>query len=334
MRIIKKLEDTISLSPTELFDDQTSILMSKLAGKYEGKCWADSYVLKVLRILLKGPTEISKNRTDGSADINLQFEIECETFPAGTIVLCKILALREDKIIGHYENINPPANVICRERKMFISPKVGQYVPIIVSRSAYPTSNPSVSMTGLPYMSNRNISLVAYDEEVFSEYVSETITKILESTPKLAEGTNIGYISEILYPYTKEPKKVSQSLLPKDSVISLVDIANQILSGKLKGMGKGYVLIHPSLPGIDATVFKLDSNAKLERKIADTHGTFTIIPPGKQKISEIIITKLLERYNIIEFLNYAGKIFKDERTINAHKNIWDSYEKQKVDLKL
>ncbi len=329
MKEIKKLEDIISLEPSELFKDQDVAIMAKLSKKYENKCWANAFIVKVVRILLKGPTEISKNRTDGSADINLQFEVECETFPAKSMIVCKIEGINEDKLMCKF---NENTIVTCLGRKTLISPKAGQYIPVIVDRAEYITSRSKVSIRAQPFMVERNINVTLYPAEEFTDVAIEILRNILANSVKLVDKSNVKFILDALYPYSEDPKKLLRHYISNDfSVMSLTEIANQIVSGKLKGVAAGCVISHPVLPMQDATVFKLESKTVPKgSNVFKKEGNLTITKSPETTFSEMLATRLLLTNNMIVMMNAMSEIYKTEVLINSHKNIWESYNKLKI----
>jgi hypothetical protein len=332
MREIKKLEDTISLTPMELFKNQDSVIMEKLARKYENKCWANSFVLHVNKILLLGPTEISKNRTDGSADINLQFEIECETFPVRSMLVCTIEGLNEDKLMCKY---GPNVVITCMEKKTLISPKVGQTIAIIIDRTEYLTSRSTVSIRARPFSIEKIINVIGYSSEEFSETTIQMLTDILDAMEPLTEKSTSKFIQETFYPFNEEPKKLlKQFTSPASdfSVMDLYEIAKQIISKKLTGMPAGYAVAHPVLPIIDATIFKLESKTvpKTSNVLKKYPGWNLVV--GKSLFSELICTRLLLAGNMKSMINSMTEVFKSEQIINTHKNIWESYNKLKINV--
>jgi hypothetical protein len=120
-------------------------------------------------------------------------------------------------------------------------------------------------------------------------------------------------------------------MLTKDfAVLNFVNMAKEIISGKLNGVGGGYLIKHPSLHVMDAEVYKLESktvprDAKILKKIENTDPFI-----GKSKFSDVICNVLIARNNYINMLNEMGKTFTNQAIIESHQNIWDSYSKYKM----
>jgi len=331
MQFEKLLEDIVTLTPKDLFKNQETVIMENLRSKYENKCWADSYIVNVNKILLLGPTEISKNRTDGSADVNVQFTVMCKKFIVGSILAnCIITGLVEGNLYcRHGENIK----VTCKSRSLYMSPKKEQKIPVVIEKVSYGTSRSIITIIGSPYKPNKNIEIHAYEEETFSDVLRQQLIDILADTPKLTETSHTKFIDNILYPYDSDPKTVVKKMLTDDFIVlNFVNMAKEIISKKINGVGGGYLIKHPSLHIMDAEVYKLESkkvprDAKILKKIQNSESFV-----GKSKFSDVICNILIARNNYMSMLIDMGKTFTDETTIKSHQNIWESYSKNKISV--
>lgn len=329
MQFEKLLEDIVTLTPKDLFKKQEAVILENLRNKYENKCWADSYIVNIDKILLLGPTEISKNRTDGSADINVQFTVICKKFIVGSVLAnCAITGLDEGKLYcQHGDNIK----ITCRSRSLYISPKKDQKIPVMIEKVHYGTSRSIITIIGTPYKVSKNTEIHAYGEEVFSDILRQQLTDILADTPELKETSYVKFIDNALYPYDSDPKAVVKGMLTKDfSILNFINMAKEIISKKINGVAGGYIIKHPSLHIANAEVYKLESksvprDSKILKKIENSEPFI-----GKSKFSDIICNVLIARNNYIDMLNEMGKTFTNQAAIESHQNIWDSYSKYKI----
>lgn len=217
MRIRKVLDTSIDLTnPSDIYQhDKNALLIKKLNARYQNKCFKSILILNVDKIIRSSPIMLNDNQLNGSAYIDVQFEVE------GIILIkdevlnnCTVTEIHNNAIIAKHEyaSILLKSNINDKISKI-LSPK--QKIPIIVERVKYIPEQSTISMIGVPFIPSSTptryfniIERVLPDESDKINTILQEIDKEEKEHKNLSITKQYKFFQELLYPF-----KVNQKYL-------------------------------------------------------------------------------------------------------------------------
>jgi hypothetical protein len=211
MIITKILETMVDLiNPADIYQhDVETMLLQKLNTRYQKRCYLSIYVLEVLRIVRRSSIKMVTNRLDGGAQLSVQFEVSGFIINEGDILHnCKIIEIHTNAITAEHEYVGiklqkDPNNKISQVLK------IGQIIPIVVSRVRYIPNKSKVSMVATPYIPKisevtyYNITAGISPEQ--SEKLGMLIDMITEEEKLHTDTVKISkkyqFFQDLMYPY-------------------------------------------------------------------------------------------------------------------------------------
>jgi hypothetical protein len=153
MYITQLITVTVTCDPSEFFKaDKKSIVLAKLKATYENKCKNSMLITDILEIVEMSNYYTPKDRSDGTADIDVTFKARGICFSSGEILQnCKIFVKDEHFIYAKHPNaqiyincdITPFRDIIRNERLIPIS---------IIGMPRYRIGESKITMLGQPYI--------------------------------------------------------------------------------------------------------------------------------------------------------------------------------------
>lgn len=341
MIIEKVIEDNVSLSTRELMSANIQqVILDKLRYKYEGHCWENAYIIRVIEIIKRSNIKMARDRLDGQGDTNAQFRVEAIIYPQGDVLTgCTI------NIINRYSNIvceHEHAVVILKDNGYFLSPKVGQKITVMVQQSSYLTREEKVQIYSSPYTLDKR--QVLYRIPALTSITDDQI-KLLEISlgrvksaraaldiVKKTSSESVKFFESTMYAYADTPDSILKKLkTPGYNLMDLESTARDMVSGKIKSIGKAgehlAYMRHPSTNMATSKIYELTKG--WESGVAKM---ITIKPQNVSDKSLIdLITDVLNEHSIyLNMIASMSQIYDKVDMRKQHANIWESYTKQKV----
>lgn len=244
--IIKKvLETSIDLfDPAEIYThDVEALLVKKLEERYKNRCYQSIYVLRITRIIRRSSIKMKTTRLDGSASLNVQFEVEGEVFIEGHVMHgCKVIEIHTNAITAEHAHAGiklqkDPSNKISQTLQ------VGQVIPVVVKRVRYIPNQKEASMIATPYIPNVTDEPVYKINSPISPAETEKLDMFFQQIEEeeklhveLKKNRKYAFFQDLMYPYKVNMKydktHVAETLGMKPIPLQLKDLL-KINSGML-----------------------------------------------------------------------------------------------------
>jgi DNA-directed RNA polymerase subunit E'/Rpb7 len=314
MLVKKILQITIDLiSVNDIYNpNKKEMLKSKLELKFKNKCYQSMLIKDILNVLRYSDTKFTDNRLDGSAFIDVTFEVEGLVLVPGEIIYnCKIVDINAFNVIfdmsfasGVLKNNKMPNNEDPENlKKLFKILKPNMKIPVIVISAKYMPNKEKISVIGIPYVpySYPNISyritspLNVYDSEKLAGIVDE-YKRELEIHKKLSTKSEYAVFNELLFPLKND--KVNGKFKTLDLNID-----------KLFEVKTGYIM-YPNEYSKNSTISLLYSDNTSEYMTVDNSMVGIL--------NDIISKKILYLQNLRGFIENYDKEKYQENKIYWH----------------
>lgn len=203
-----------------------SQILNLIEQKYLNKCYLESYIIKINKILNRSLIESNQNNLNCDFIVYIQFEAECIIYSQNEVILNMEI----------HENINN--NIIAKNNyivamiknnKDISFLKKGSKIPIIVGKAKFTTGSNKITINSYPFIPIINQSVIYYkinkitDDEknqlndsiiIYINIEEERKKKILE-----IKNNNWNYFNNLLYPYKNNK---SDENIKKDKTIELL----------------------------------------------------------------------------------------------------------------
>ena len=203
-----------------------SQILNLIQQKYLNKCYLESYIIKINKILNRSLIESNQNNLNCDFIVYIQFEAECIIYSQNEVILNMEI----------HENINN--NIIAKNNyivamiknnKDISFLKKGSKIPIIVGKAKFTTGSNKITINSYPFIPIINqsviyykINKITYDEKnqlndniiIYINVEEERKKKILE-----IKNNNWNYFNNLLYPYKNNK---SDENIKKDKTIELL----------------------------------------------------------------------------------------------------------------
>ena len=313
--IVKKLlQITIDLINTnDIYNpNKKDMLKSKLEAKFKNKCYQSMLITQIIDVLRYSDTKFTDNRLDGSAYIDVMFEVEGIILISGEIIYdCKIIDINPFNIVfdakyssGVLKNNKMPNNDDPENlKKIFKILKPNMKIPVIVISAKYMPNKDKISIIGIPYIpfSFPNVlykvmsGLNVYDSEKLSSLVEE-YNKELEIHKKLSSKTEYAVFNELLFPLKSDKFETKFKSLELN-IDKLFDIKN------------GYIM-YPT---------EYSKNSKISLLYSDTPIDILTVENSMVGIlNDIISKKIIYLQNLRGFMEHYDKEKYQENKIYWH----------------
>jgi hypothetical protein len=157
--IIKKIQETSIdlMTPQEIFHhDIDTLLMQKLSSRYRGRCFQSIYILSIVRIIRRSSIRMTITRLDGSASVDVQYEVEGLVLNPGDVLHgCKIIEIHNNAITAEHKYVGIKLqNSVTNKISQIL--QVGQTIPVVVQKVRYIPHQKNISMIATPYIPTTN----------------------------------------------------------------------------------------------------------------------------------------------------------------------------------
>lgn len=208
MKITKLYECTLELvDPLDIYGDIDSICLHKLKEKYEGVCYKNTLIIKILKIIQRSHSRISKNSLEGSCIIDVKFEAKSVIYTNQEIITkCAITNVSKT---GGLLLQSKYCSIYVKPHPLLIVLKKGQYINVQVGKARYILNKTSIAINALPYFltaeQNAPVYKIVSNIEPIVEEKLESLKKEQELFAQLNKD-DVKYFTNLIYPYKKTPK--------------------------------------------------------------------------------------------------------------------------------
>ena len=295
MLIKKNLETSLDLiDPNEIYRiDLDDLIKKKLTTRYVGRCYQSCYVTEVTKIIRRSSVRLIDNRIDGGATLDVLFEVQGIILVKGELLHgCKIAEIQQQTITAEhkYAAIKLQKG---QSGSIFGILKVGQIIPVVVSKVRYSPNADTMSVIGTPFYPSvvKDIYCEITDELTIEQ--SEQITSILdqitdeeEKHKSIAGEKSYEFFRDLMYSW-KTAQKFEVSPLFTSGKFKIVDQTME----KFMSIDKG-IVVKPAMDSLKNKRFFHSLDVDAVKKIINQDTNSTFIQAGMF----VFVSDLLNRY--------------------------------------
>lgn len=201
-------------------------IFNLIEQKYLNKCYLESYIIKINKILNRSLLESNQNNLNCDFIVYIQFEAECIIYSQNEVILNMEI----------HENINN--NIIAKNNyivamiknnKDISFLKKGSKIPIIIGKAKFTTGSNKITINSYPFIPIINQSNIIYkinnitedDKNQLNDNIIVYINNEEERKKNILKlkSNNWNYFNELLYPYKNNK---SDEIIKKDKTIDLL----------------------------------------------------------------------------------------------------------------
>jgi hypothetical protein len=351
MKIEKVYETVINLSAQEMDADIDQVVMDKLKKYFEGRCRENSLVISINKIIKRSKCQMAKSRTDGSGDVNVQYQAEAITYSPGDILPnCEIFRIEKDRqIMCKYDD---KVIALIKGNPLFQRLKPKQKIAILIRGVSYVKEKDRITAYGIPYTYPTNFTIYAFSEEFDSSTLSpialekdeadasediEILRRKLlqiETEKNALEETDANvrkFLADVYYPYKQSPAN-NIGKLPKSiqlyDLSELLNIVHDKKSKHAKKFVQGTLLFRHPVIDKSTSVVMISESEDLKKGLShedlfnpDTY-KFSLV---YEKPTRILMALLDDYLKFIVLLKETATEFGKESALASHQNVWDMY---------
>jgi hypothetical protein len=314
MKIIKNFD--IILNITNINDIFTKNLDNRLLylinEKYSNKCYMNSYILKINKILNRSLLESNQNDLNCSFNISIQFEAECLVYNKNEIILNmeiqeiinNNILLKKDKTLALIKNNN--------DLKSF---QKGDKLPIIVGKVKYSLGSDKISINSYPFIPITN-EIIYYKISKLSksdfELLNDNIIKYIHEEEDIKKNilnkknNTWNYFQELIYPYKKKIESKSKSTI---DILKFINNLNN-------STDESFIISLEDKNDISNRLFNIYKEDEINNYIKNN--------------SYLILYELCKKYYLyLKVINDLSIEYSSDKLIKDNKNIFDIYLKYK-----
>jgi hypothetical protein len=227
MLITKVLETSVDLlDPNDIYVlDIDTLLISKLTTRYKNKCFQSILILEITKIIRRSSTRMINNRIDGSASVDVQFEVKGVILIQGEILHgCRIVEINSNAITAenNYAGIKIQKETNSKATKdisdaIFKILRVGQKIPVVIQKVRYTPNQPSISVIATPFMPIVSDEIYYRINQPLNPSQTDQLSYLLDQISieekehtAIQKDKSYDFFKDLLYPY-KVNQKYDQS---------------------------------------------------------------------------------------------------------------------------
>ena len=293
MKVVKEYEVHMNLEAGEAYGASDEYLLEKIKKFYDGRCYNSSYVTSVRRIVRKSDIYCTKNKNDGSSELDIIFEADALIYVTGTIVPdCEIKHIDANgQIICALPNVAIRLDV----NRMMQSLGPGAKIPVMIHQASYSIGKHEISILGEAYVPpNKPYTYIIY--ELIGDFVIAKLQPLLDQVTKLDNS----YFLD-LFSYGPKTKKGGKS-------VPLSDVIKTYTDGKKT---KKYLYRSPIMPQGEAVY-------------SDTIDVHKDDKPKyvQENVTVVLYTLLREYVNFQNFIQKYNEIYDTKEKIASNSKVW------------
>jgi hypothetical protein len=308
MLVYKTIEVSLDIEdPISTYANANTNILRKLQAKYEGRCYAGCFIMKVLNIVKRSECIIMQNTESCDGSINVMFRAQViQLLPGEVLHNNKIIKKElERKLLVATNNI---CSLNINTEGIYDSVAPGQKVPAVIVQSLCTVGSDHVTAYANPYVPTAAFTAYNFNgvkvEKKHLETLKEIKSLIDDAVEKFEEllPADVEFFSNLIYPF-KTKKTIT------DKVILLDDIKEGVTLN---------VLARPS---------SMDLNKKQAYFIDPTKYTCDV---KNVDAGEGIHALYTEFYQRIELIIGFVETYKTKDDKESHINLWKIFNNIKT----
>lgn len=235
MLINKVLETTIDLlDPNEMYQpDINAILIKYLKARYVKRCYQSMLILDVLKVLNRSNIKMSDNKLDGSAYVDVQFEVQGVVLIAGEILHgCEIIEIHSNAITAKHEYAGIKLQKTANDQISKIL-RAGNKIPVIIQKVRYNPNQTSITAVAVPYTPEMQENIYYQIVEGLNPSDTDKLDSMLEKVKeeealheKISKEKAYEFFKDLLYPFKMNQKYEQSKIASKLKLkpVTLTDV--------------------------------------------------------------------------------------------------------------
>jgi hypothetical protein len=301
MNIVKEYEVHMNLDANEVYAASDDYILGKIKKFYEGRCYNGTFVTTIRRIVRKSDIYCTKNKNDGSSELDIIFEADAIIYTAGTIIPdCEIKHIDANgQIICALPNVAIRLDV----NRMMQTLGPGSKIPVKINQASYSIGKHEISVLGEAYVPpSKPFTYIIY--ELIGDFNIAKLQPLCDSINSLLENKIDAAFFTDLFSYGKTKNK------PKTKSTNLIEVV-QSYGTTDKKKQKKYLFRPPTL--LQGEVFYVD--------------TLDINKDDKPKyvqenVTLVLHTMLREYLNYLTFIQKYAEIYDTKEKIASNSKVW------------
>lgn len=284
-------------------------LIELISEKYYNKCYMNSYITKINKIINRSLLESNQNDLDCSFNISIQFEAECIIYNKNEVILdMEIQEKVNNNIILKKDNIL----ALIKNNSDLIDFKKGSKLPILVGKVKYALGSDKISINSYPFVPIFNDTIYYKIDKLSKEeleLLNDNILKYIniEEENKLnilkSKQNTWNYFKELIYPY-KNITKISEDTIDLLKFIKNIDSYNN-------------------------SIISLNDKYDLSNRLLSIHKENNVTNYIKNN-SYLILFELYKKYYLyLKLINDLSITYNTKKLITDNQYIFDIYCKYK-----
>jgi hypothetical protein len=321
--IERRLECTINLSQTEVFENIDEVILHKLRHNREGSCLSGMYVAKILKINCRSMATVRKDDPAGTCTVHVNYTALVVSHKRDDVLpLCKVLNIdSNNRILCTYKN---HTLVWIKGALALSSLQPDQQIPVLVKSVGSSNANDKIIVSGVPYtypnkfilysMSYDAAAMSGEDQRAFNEKLN--VLKIMHDALATVSATAKQTYCNIFYPLKR-----------KHTLITLPEDVTTVQFQDAMSLKQGDIICRPMLFEKSQDCFLRFTNlntVKDHEMFATDHKKFSY-----EAVVESPIRALDSLMN--DYISYARLIcelseeFSTEEKFKSQSDIWRIY---------
>ena len=200
----KTLTTTIDLTPRELFvADMDALIMKKLTDRYVGKCYQSMLITSITRIIARSLVKMYENMLSGGGMTDVKCEVKGIIYSQGEVIHnCQIKDIQDTHVLAETKH----ADILIQNdtsNKIISILKVGQYIPVVVSKLMYRINHDMISVIGYPFLPQEREPIYQLITRGFTIEDSEKIDLLFNSIEE-EEKLHVKFVKDKRYTFFQD----------------------------------------------------------------------------------------------------------------------------------
>jgi len=284
-------------------------LIQLISEKYCNKCYMNSYIIKITKIINRSLLESNQNDLNCSFNISIQFEAECIIYNKNEIILdMEIQEKVNNNIIVKKDNIL----ALIKNNSDLVDFKKGYKIPIVVGKVKYTLGSDKISINSYPFVP------IFYDTIY---YKLDTISK-----------EELDLLNENIIQYIKLEEKNKEDILKNKS--NTWDYFKNLVYpyNKISKMPDNSIDIIKCIENIDKynnSIISLDDKYDLSNRKVGIHKENDINKYIKNNTYLVLFELCKKYYLYLKLINDLSITYNTKKLITDNQYIFDIYNKYK-----
>lgn len=314
-----ELTGNLALSPN--IDD---VIMDILKQRFQGRCYAASYILDVLEIVRKSDTINSRIKQDASFVVTVMFRVKAMSIKEYDILHNCVVNRIDEK--GNFVCKNDYASIYIGAHPALQKIKMGQVVVVLAMKIAYDIFKQEMSIKAFPFIPIINNKLnVIYKLNVKNEtpLIDQMLARFQNEVKLLKDHDSrvVSVFHDLLYPYKTQDKLIE---LKKNATLMSID------NIKFPTNKTIYISMDVAIPRSSYQI-AVYNELKTEDPLSSSELQLAYGNPVIEESYDNIISMIIHQY-----IEYIGDILRLSSTyhsmdlIKKNNVLWDIYRKFRV----